>query len=827
MLGFKYALRTLARSPGFTAVTLLTVALAIGANASIFGIIHGVLLRPLPFREPERLVTLWELGEDDGGVPQRWRTTAANYFDWEAQASIRALPPHPQRFSLSSAASFESMALFGSASANWTGEGEPEELLGARVSARYFEVLGIDPLLGRTFVPEEMVPGRHRVVLLSHSLWQRRFGASRDVLGRKLLLDGLPFEVVGVMPEAVYPTWPQAPGRLPFLPLYQQIFVPMALSDERASDRTSHVYGTIARIAPGKTLEAARAEMELVARRLEAAYPENLGRGVAVIPYLEEMTGSARPALLILWGAVGLVLLIACANIAGLLLARSAARQREVELRLALGASRRGILQPFLCESLLLGVAGGILGLGFALAGTRILIGWSPTAIPRLADSGLGVPVIAFALVLSIGSGLLFGLVPAIQSARSDRELRFMKARTPAAGARRTLVVTEIALAMVLVAGASLLLQSFLRLRRLDPGFRAEGVLLSEVNLPHSKYGDWPSIVRFHRALLERLRSAEGVEAAGITYDHELDSNWIDDFTIVGAPESEEPPAAALRIVSPEYFRTMGTSIVRGRPFEELDDVAHPGTAVVNEAFVRRYFQGSDPLGRHLSVQTPRGYWDASLPAEFEIVGVVENVRFLGPANEPEPAFYLPAAQFPVQEMVVAVRLPRDPASFADRLREEVRAIDPDLPLSNITTMDRLLSEALAQPRFNAFVLGSFATAALVLAGLGIYGVLSTMVAQRTSEIGLRMALGARANDVRRLVVGQGMRLAAIGLSLGIAAALALGPLLRGLLFGVRASDPGTLLLVGGFLAFIALLASYIPARRASRIEPLEALRHE
>jgi putative ABC transport system permease protein len=866
MLDFKYALRGLARTPGFTAVTLLTVALAVGANAAIFSIVHQVLLRPLPFQEPDRIVTLWELAEDDGGVPRRWRTTAANYFDWEAQASIRAPGPQPQRFSPSSAA-FESMALFGSASANWTGDGEPEELLGARVSVRYFEVLGIAPELGRTFLPEEMVPGRHRVVLLSHRLWQRRFGGSRDVLGRELLLDGMPFEVVGVMPEAVYPTWPQAPGRLPFLPLYQQIFVPMALSDERAQDRTSHVYGTIARLAPGKTLEAARSEMELVARRMGAAYPENLGKSVVVVPYLEEMTGSARPALLVLWGAVSLVLLIACANIAGLLLARSAARQREVELRLALGASRIGILQPFLCESLLLGTAGGILGLGFALAGTRLLIGLSPTAVPRLADSDLGLPVIGFALVLSIGSGMVFGLVPAVQSARADRELRIrafspsvgrpggrarsepalmkkrvpkrerwgwgpgalMKSRTSKAGARRALVVTEIALAMVLVAGASLLLQSFLRLRRLDPGFRAEGVLVSEVNLPHSKYRDWPSIARFHRALLERLRSAAGVEAAGLTYDHELDSNWIDDFTIEGASESDEAPAAALRIVSPDYFRTMGTSIVRGRPFEELDDAGHPGAALVNEAFVRRYFGGSDPLGRRLAVGTPRGYWDDSLPAAFEIVGVVENVRFLGPANEPEPAFYLPAAQFPVQEMMVAVRVApqRDPELFAARLREEVRAVDPELPLSNISSMERLLSESVAQPRFNAFVLGSFGTAALVLAALGIYGVLSTMVAQRTSEIGLRMALGARASDVRRMVVGQGMRLAAIGLSLGIVAALALGPALQSLLFGVRASDPGTLFLVGGFLGSIALLASYLPARRASRIEPLTALRHE
>jgi putative ABC transport system permease protein len=520
------------------------------------------------------------------------------------------------------------------------------------------------------------------------------------------------------------------------------------------------------------------------------------------------------------------VLLIACANVASLLLARSAGREREVALRTALGATRGRILRQFLGESATLGIAGGILGVGLAHIGVKVLIGLSPAAVPRLPDSGLSFPVVAFAIAVSLLTGLLFGLAPALQMSRQDRELR-LKERAPRASLRRALVVFEIALAMLLVVGAGLLLQSFVRLRHLDPGFRADGVLVSEVNVPPSRYPDWRSISRFHQALLERLDDVAGVEARGLMYDHPLDSNWIDGFAIQGALESDEPRSATLRIVSPDYFQTMGTEILRGRPFTDLDDAAHPGAVIVNEAFVRRTLAASEPLGMRLVSTTPRGYWDASLPEEFEIVGVVENVRFLGPALAPEPAFYLPAAQFPVQEMMVAVRVAGDPASFAARLREEVRAIDPDIPLGNVTTMERLLSEALAQPRFNAFVLGFFGATALALAGLGIYGVLSTTVAQRTSEIGLRMALGARSGDVVRMVVRQGMGLTLSGLLIGLAAALLSAPMLRSLLFGVGATDPATFAGVAAFLASVALLASYVPARRASRIEPLVALRRE
>jgi putative ABC transport system permease protein len=438
---------------------------------------------------------LWELVDDDAGIPRRSRLTAANYYDWEAEARA-----------------FERMALFGSAGMNWTGGGEPEELLGARVSASYFEVLGIAPVLGHTFVSEEMEPGRHRVVLLSHGLWQRRFGGSKDVLGKKLTLDGEPFEVIGVMPEAVYPTWPQATGRLPFLPLYQQIWVPMALSEERRQNRDSHVFGAIARLRSGETIDSARVEMDTIARRLAAAFPENQGVGVIVVPYLEEVTGSARPALLVLWGSVALVLLIACANIASLLLARSASREREVALRTALGASRARVLRQFLGESTLLAVVGGALGVGLAFLGVKALVGLSPAAVPRLADSGLSVPVLLFALAVSILTGLVFGLAPAIQMTRSDRELR-LKARPHSSGvetsSRRFRDRPRDGAGHRRVTSR----QSFVRLRLLDLGFQAANVLVSRSTSPVTISGR--SLHRpFPRSTPRRLRAVPECERA-------------------------------------------------------------------------------------------------------------------------------------------------------------------------------------------------------------------------------------------------------------------------------------------------------------------------
>ncbi|HSF16098.1 MAG TPA: ABC transporter permease [Vicinamibacteria bacterium] len=809
----KLTFRTLWKNPGFTVVSALTLAIGIGANTAIFSVVHTVLLQPLPFEEPSRIVSLWEYSPDDAGRMHRSRATAANYFDWKAESQA-----------------FENMALYGSAGLNWTGDGEPEQLLGGRVSASYFSVLGIEPVLGRTFLPEESRIGNHRVLILSHGLWQNRFGGARDVIGRVLNLDDAPYQIIGVMPPGVYPTWPQATGRTPFLPLYQQFWVPMALSEERAADRGSHLYGVLARLKADVTLEAARAEMTTIARRLEDAYPgSNAGEAILVVSYMDEVVGGARVVLWTLLAAVGLVLLAACANIAGLNLARSAARQREVALRSALGAGRSVMIRQLLTESMLVGLLGGAIGTALAIVGINALIRLSPTEIPRLAESGLTTPVLAFTLGLSLLTGFLSGLVPALKSSRPDLQTSLResaRSTTERFGMRSSLVVCEVALAVILVVAAGLLVQSFRRLREVDLGFVGKNVLLAELTLPPTRYDDWQAVSRFHREVLERLRRLPAVSEAALAYDHPLESNWIDSFRIVGGSQMEESFAATLRIVSPGYFRALGIELRQGREFAEIDDAEHPGAVIVNEAFVRRYFEGSRAIGRSLYSSTP-SFVGNDLPDTFEIVGVVENVRFLGPRSEPEPAFYLSAAQFPVTEMLLAIRTETDPLGLAAGIRGEIWAIDPNLPVSNVTTMERYVAEALAQPRFTATVLSFFGVAALALAGLGLYGVLAFTVARRTSEIGIRMALGARANDVIAMVVGQGLRLTTVGLILGLAGALVTSRVLSGLLFGVRGTDVTTFGAAVVFLGLVAAGASYVPARRAARVEPLRALRYD
>ena len=608
------------------------------------------------------------------------------------------------------------MAVFGSAGFTWTGEGEPEQLLGARVSASYFDVLGVEPIFGRSFLPEEDAPGGNHVVILGHGLWLRRFGGARDVLGKTLSFDGQPYEVVGVLPPGVYPTWPQATGRMPFLPVYQQVFVPMALSEQRQSDRRSHLFGVLARLDNGATLERARAEMDTIARRLEATYPNsNAGVAILVQPFMDELVGSARPALLVLLGAVGLVLLIACANMAGLLLARASGRTREVAVRTALGAGRLALVRQFLAESLLLAGAGGAVGVGLAVFAIKGLVRLSPEHVPRMAQSGLDLTALGFALTVSLVTGVLFGLAPAIQLSRTDinASLKEGARSTGRLAFRRLLVVVEVSIAVILIVGAGLLMQSFRQLRQVDLGFREENVLVAELSLPSSTYSDAAQISRFYTELLERVGTAPDVLDVALAYDHPLDSNWIDSFRVVTGTETDESMAATFRIVSADYFRTMAIDIVSGRAFTELDDPGHPGAVIVNEAFARRYFPDNEVLGRALYTSTPRAVWGEPIPNQFEIVGIARNVKFLGPDMADEPAFYVPSRQFPLGQMALVARVAGDPTLLSARLRDDISALDADLPLFSVTTMERLMSEALAQPRFNMLMLGLFGAAAM------------------------------------------------------------------------------------------------------------------
>jgi putative ABC transport system permease protein len=824
---FRHAVRNLLETPAFTLFTVVTLAIAIAANTAVFSLVYEVVLRPLALDSPDRVLSLWEIGPDDAGRLRKLRATAGDFLDWREQSSV-----------------FEDLAIFGAAGFNWTSDAAPEQLLGARVSPSYFSVLGVHPTLGRAFTPEETAPGAERVIILSYGLWQRRFGAAEDVVEKSLTLDGEPYRIVGVMPRGVYPTWPQTTGRIQFLPTHQEVWAPMTLTEERRTDRRSHVYGVLGRLRDGVSIEEARAEMDTIARRLEATYPDsNQGRRVLVQPFLEEVVGTVRPALFVLLGGVGVVLLIACANISSLELARSSARRRELAIRAAIGARRSDLTQQLLCESLALSGCGGLLGIGLAVLAIDALVLLSPERIPRLSEAGLNVPVVLFGVLTTLFAGVLFGTLPALRSSRPDlqRDLgsgtRSQSMKGPyAAGsfvralgldAQKLLVVAEVSMAVVLVMGAGLLVQSFLRLSRVDTGFRARDVVVAELALPPADYEDWSSISRFHDSITRRLGALHNVRVASVAYDHPLESNWIDSFRFVGSSDESESLGAALRIVGESYFETMGIDVVRGRAFTELDDPNHPGAVMVNEAFVRGYLPDVEPLGVTLLTSTPSNVWNGAMPETFEIVGVVRDVRFLGPASDTEPAFYLPARQFPLWTMLVVAGTDSDPSPLMDRLREEIWQLDPNLPVENMTTVAAHLDAALAAPRFNARLLGLFGLSALALAAMGIYGLLSFAVSQRTGEIGLRMALGARAQDVVRMIVGQGTRLTLIGVGIGVTVSLVVTRFLESLLFQVSALDVPTFGAVVVFLVSVALAAAYLPARRATRIAPVRALRYE
>lgn len=809
----RHAGRLLGQQPGFTLVVTLTLALGIGANTAIFSVVDAVLLRPLPYHEPDRLVALWETQREADG--RRGRGTAANIRDWQAQNDV-----------------FEDVAMFSSHGSNLTGDGEPEQLLGTRVSDGYFRLLGVEPTLGRTFTPAEHVPGADRVVILYHDLWQRRFGGDPGVIGRSLRMDDTPYTIVGVMPPGIYPTWPATQGYIPFLPRYQQIWVPMALTPEQAAGRTSHVMGAVARLRDGVTIEEAQANMDTIAARLEAQYPAaNRDEGVVVGPLVDEVVGDVRTALLVLVGAVGLVLLVACANLASLMLARSVARQKEFAIRVALGAGRGRLVRQLGAESLLLAVLGGALGLSLAYVGLDLLTALTPQDIPRLATVGINGSVLMFAFAVTAVTGALFGIVPARRAGRADVHGALQEGgRANVRGGRdlfrRVLVTAEVAVAVLLVIGATLLIKSYWNLQRVDPGFDPSRTLSFSVALPDATYREAHQIVGFQDRVIERVGGIAGVRSVAFTYDHPLAATWGDVFRIDGRPEPEpgRAPGAWLRPVSPGYFRTAGIELLRGRVLLDTDDLDHPGAVVVNEAFVRQHFPDEDPLGRRLRLQS---HWRFQTPELFEIVGIVRDVRFLGPDQEPAPAYYRPFKQFPDSSMAVLVRTETDPLSYASVVREAVWAIDPDLPIGGIMSMEQHYEAAIAQPRFNMLLLGLFGGLALVLASIGLYGLLSHHVAQRTQEIGLRMALGAKVTDVVRMVVGEGLWLTGTGVVLGLVGALAMTRVLASLLFGVSPIDVSTFAVVTAGLAAIAALASYLPARRAATVDPMVALRAE
>ncbi len=794
----RYALRSLSKSPGFTAIAVATLALGIGANTAIFSVVHSVLWKPLPFASPQRLAVIWETdihnGELDGGAS--W----PDYRDWKAQAGA-----------------FSSLAAAKRLHLNLTEGGQqPERVAASAVSHELFPLLGARPALGRAFSEADDRPGAPGAVVLSDALWRGRFAASPEVLGRPISLDGKACIVVGVMaPRFEFPQQTQAwvalePNLAPF-----------------GDVRGVHNLTVFGRLAKGASLETAGAQMGSIALRLARQYPDdNAGRGTRVQDLREAEVGDVRPALLVLLGAVALVTLIACANVSGLLLARAATRSREVAIRRALGAGRGRLLRQLLTESLLLAILGGASGLALAAWGTDVLLALAPRALPRTAEVGLHLPVLAFSLGVSIAAGILAGLAPALGATRSVAlALREEDSRTASRSrGRAALVVAQVALACVLATGAGLLLKSLHNLLRVDPGFRVSGLLTAELTLPDSRYPmpsgkdwyRWPEVLRFYDAILPRLQALPGASSAALAINHPLRPGWTSQIEVEGRPQ--QPGArdeVRIRAITPDYFRTIDTPILRGRALNTGDRQDTAPVLVINEALARKYFPDVDPVGQKIS------FWGQSR----EVVGVVRDVRFRGLASGADPAVYPSLLQTPISSLAVVIRAQGDPASLIPALREAVRSADPDVALYNIKTADTLLTESLGAPRFQTTLLSAFGAAALLLAALGLYGLLAYAVTRRTREIGIRAALGARRADLVRMILREGFGRCLLGLVFGVAASFAAARLLSGMLYGVGAADPMVIAGVVGVLLVVALLASYLPARRAANVDPMTALR--
>ncbi len=810
----RHAIRMLLKNPSLFIVAIFTLALGIGANTAIFSIINAVLLAPFSYSEPTKIVAIWESLQKEGN--NKWRAAAANYLDWKQQST-----------------EFEKMAAFGATVLNLTGSGEPEQLNGVHVTAEYFSVLGIKPIIGRSFLPIENEPGANRVVILSQNLWKRRFSGNKQIVGKTILLDGTQYEVIGVMPDGVYPGWPRTSGGIQFDQSYHQFWIPTVITPQFKMNRRSHVLGVIARLRSGAQITEAQAEMKTIGINLERKYPENKDEGVVVVPFVDEIVGTVRPALMILFVTVGFVLMIACANVASLLLARLASRSREMSIRSALGASKSHLFGQFLQESLLIVFLGGAIGVWLASSTVNLIMKMIPQQIPRMNQVSVDHRVLIFTFIICLLTSVLFAIIMAVRSMTTNLVVSLKQAERGSSESKtgrrfqQTLVVFQLSIAVLLVLGAGLLIRSFWQLQKVDPGFNPNGLLVAEIVLPGSRYSTWHQVNNFYSQLNERIGALTGVRSAALAYDHPLESNWINNFGIEGNLNPQLEPGGRFIPVSPGYFKTAGIGLLKGREFTNQDDPQHPGVVVVNETLVRKYFANENPIGKVLRITPPSMIWGKDMPELFQIIGVVRDVKFLGLDSQVEPAFYIPAAQVALNDMKLLVRTSGDPLALVSAIRTSTRALDPDQPIARFSTMTAILDETLAARRFNMVLMTLFGFVALILASTGVYGVFSYNVSLQTSEIGVRLALGARPRNILSMVLRRGLTLVLGGTMIGVAAAFVLTRYLSSQLFGITPTDTVSYVSVTFLLAVVALIACYIPARRAMRVDPVVALRYE
>jgi putative ABC transport system permease protein len=807
----RFSLRLLRRNPAFSAAAIVVLALGIGANTAIFSVVNAVLLRPLPFDDPSHVMQVWHVppAKSFPGMTQ-FAVSPANYLDWHSQSS-----------------SFEQMAAYGFRSFTVGGTDRPEAIQAGTVASDFYPLLRVQPLLGRTFTPDEDRPGEGHVVVLGYNFWRDHFASDRNVVGRNILLDGETYSVVGVMPETFrFPSW-------------AKLWVPLAWSDEIRAVRGNHNYLVIARLKKNVDIHQAQAELSAISTHLEQLYPEDdKGWGAIILPLREQLVGDVRVALLVLLGAVAFVLLIACANVANLVLAKTLARRKEIAIRTALGASRLVVLRQILAETVLLSVAGGTLGLLFARFGITLIVKVLGDRIPAFMQITLDVPVLAFTLLLSVLAGVLAGLIPSVRFTKADVNEALKQGQSRGTsdarggGTRRLLVVSEVALSLVLLIGAGLMIRTLWELRKVQPGFDAHNVLTMAVPLPRNRFSSPSGEINFFQHALTRVRALPGVESAGVIDDLPLNGGGSHQpFTIEGrpAPPMSEQPEVDVRVISAGYMRAMHIPILRGRDLSDSDVAGRPAAVLISDSLARRFWPNEDPIGRHITLTFFPGM-------VREIVGVVGDTKQDSlDETRPVATIYHALAQLtaPPSEpwrsfpMSLAVRTNSDPMNSVTAVTGAIHQAAPDLPVVDVMSMNEIIAQSVSPQRFNMLLLACFAALALVLAAVGIYSVLSYTVRRRVREIGIRMALGASNQDVVRMILADGLKPILVGVAFGLAAALALSRVVTSLIYGVRATDPLTFAAVTLLLLIVGIFATIIPAHRATRIEPVRILREE